>query len=79
MSKPIRCFTCGKVLGNKYEKYEKYIDKEQAYIDLGITRYCCKNILMTSIDTYDLFTGYQTFPNTITLKTEKVNIIHNGR
>ena len=53
--------------------------KEQAYLDLGITRYCCKNILMTSIDTYELFTGYQTFPNTITLKTEKAQIIHNAR
>ena len=41
---PIRCFTCGKVLGNKYEKFNKIKNKEKAYKELGITRYCCKNI-----------------------------------
>ena len=36
MSRPIRCFTCSKVLGNKYEKFDKYKDKEKAYKDLKI-------------------------------------------
>ncbi len=22
---PVRCFTCGKVIGNKYETYMKYV------------------------------------------------------
>jgi len=58
MSRPIRCFTCSKVLGNKYERFDKYDDKEQAYKDLGIERYCCKRMLLTSIDMYEIFKEY---------------------
>lgn len=38
MSRPIRCFTCSKVLGNKYEKFDKYDDKKLAFKELGIER-----------------------------------------
>ena len=31
MSIPIRCFTCGKVLGNKHERFLLYNDKEKAF------------------------------------------------
>ncbi len=58
MSRPIRCFTCSKVLGNKYERFDEYDDKEQAYKDLRIDRYCCKRMLLTSIDTYEIFKEY---------------------
>lgn len=60
MAHPIRCFTCSKVLGNKYERFEKYEDKEQAYKDLGIERYCCKRMLLTSINTFDFQIQYLT-------------------
>jgi DNA-directed RNA polymerase subunit N len=79
MSRPIRCFTCSKVLGNKYEKFDKYKDKTKAFLELGIERYCCKTMLLTSIDTQVLFEGYENFPPSITLKTEKAKIIHNAR
>ena len=55
MSRPIRCFTCSKVLGNKYEKFDKYKDKEKGFKELGIERYCCMRMLLTSIDTYEFF------------------------
>ena len=79
MSMPIRCFSCGKVLGNKYEKFNSYKNKESAFKDLGIIRYCCKNILLTSIDTNDLLSGYEQFPPSVKLKTEKANSIHLAR
>ena len=79
MSRPIRCFTCNKVLGNKYERFDKYKDKVKAFSELGIERYCCKNVLLTSIDTQDLFSGFENFPNSIELKTEKAKIIHHAR
>lgn len=79
MSIPIRCFSCGKVLGNKYEIFNSYKDKQQAFIDLKIERYCCKNILLTSIDTEDLLSGYDKFPESITLKEEKAVSIHLAR
>ena len=82
MSRPIRCFTCSKVLGNKYEKFDKYQDKQQAYKDLDITRYCCMRMLLTSIDTYDLFKDYTTenLHPSITVKTElSEDRIYNAR
>lgn len=79
MSCPIRCFTCGKVLGNKYEKFIEYEDSVKAFNELGITRYCCKRILLTTIDTEELLKEYDNFPSSVTLKKEKAFIIHNAR
>ena len=76
---PSRCFSCGKVLANKHEKFLKYQNKEQAFKDLGITRYCCKTILLSNIDTQELLSGYEEFPDSIILKTESALSIHNAR
>jgi len=80
MSIPIRCFTCGKVIANKWERFCQYTDKEQAFKDLRIERYCCKRMLFTNIDTESLLSQYTTLPDNIRLKENKAeNIIHNGR
>ena len=79
MSRPIRCFSCGKVLGNKYERFDTYKNKELAFKNLGIQRYCCKSVLLTSIDTQELFQGYENFPESITLKLEHALSIHDAR
>ena len=82
MAHPIRCFTCSKVLGNKYERFEKYEDKEQAYKDLGIERYCCKRMLLTSIDTFEMFKNFTItdLHHTIQIKQEtSTNRIYNAR
>lgn len=55
--KPIRCYTCGKVLGNKWEIIEKLLREgrklSEVYNMLMIRRYCCKRIVMTSVDMMD--------------------------
>lgn len=82
MSRPIRCFTCSKVLGNKYEIFDTYVDKKQAFIDLKIERYCCKRMLLTSIDTHDLFQHYtlEHIPKYIKCKEEQTpDRIYNAR
>lgn len=76
---PIRCFTCGKVLGNKYEKFNNYKDKEQAYNDLGIQRYCCKTILLTNIDTSEFMQDYTNFPGCVKIKETYCKRIYDGR
>ena len=52
---PVRCFTCGNVIADIFEEYKtKVKDKEKpAKIlnDLGIKRYCCRRMLLTSIET----------------------------
>lgn len=52
---PIRCFTCGKVIANKEELFLK-LKKEnkepkEIFKILGFSRYCCKRMIMSSIDT----------------------------
>ena len=43
---PVRCVTCGKVLGNLWESYQNKIQSgvsiEQALNDVGLHRYCCR-------------------------------------
>lgn len=58
--KPIRCYTCGKVLGNKWLMVDKLVKSgvslKDVYDRIGIYRYCCKRIVMTSYeDTTTLF------------------------
>ena len=54
---PVRCYTCGKVIGNKWERYKKMekkeIPKKEIFNDLKITRYCCKRMLIAHVDTID--------------------------
>lgn len=53
--KPVRCYTCGKVLGNKWCTVEKRaadgVPMKQIYDDIGVTRYCCKRTVLASYDT----------------------------
>jgi len=80
MSIPIRCFTCGKVIANKWEKYLTYQDKQIAFKQLKIERYCCKRMFLTNIDMEETLGKYTNLPPNITLKQEKdTNCIHNGR
>ncbi len=51
---PVRCFTCGKVLGNKWQTYNELIESGKSINDalnhLGLTRYCCRTLMMGHVD-----------------------------
>lgn len=68
---PIRCFTCNKVIADKYDYYmEEFAKLEKSGIkneeedykyfsnihtkkildDLGLTRYCCRRMLLSTSD-----------------------------
>ncbi|MEM3519196.1 MAG: DNA-directed RNA polymerase subunit N [Candidatus Hadarchaeales archaeon] len=55
--RPIRCFTCGKLLGDKYAIFEERVKKgeepKKVLDDLGLKRYCCRSTVLTSIDMMD--------------------------
>lgn len=67
MDYPIRCFTCGKVLGNKFEKYNELKKKGKKVSEilhiLGITRICCRQVMMCSIDLTEKINKYSNNPN----------------
>jgi len=60
---PVRCYTCGKVVGNKWNHYNDLCKEgktqEQAFQLLGLRRYCCKRVLLGHIDIIDTLMAYQ--------------------
>ncbi len=50
MSFPIRCFSCNKVIGNKYEEYKANIESglspSEALTIAGARRYCCRRMFL---------------------------------
>ena len=54
---PVRCFTCGKVVGSAYEPFvertEKGEDPEMVLDDLGLERYCCRRMIIAHVDLVD--------------------------
>jgi DNA-directed RNA polymerase subunit N len=51
---PVRCFSCGKPIGQLWEKFKKKVDsgEEPAKVleELGIERYCCRAALLGQAD-----------------------------
>jgi DNA-directed RNA polymerase subunit N len=54
---PVRCFTCGKVIGSAYPTFVKRVqlgeDPKQVLDDLGVTRYCCRRMIVAHADLID--------------------------
>ncbi|MFQ6025262.1 MAG: DNA-directed RNA polymerase subunit N [Nitrosopumilaceae archaeon] len=52
---PVRCFTCGKLFSDKFEEYQSKVksgeDPAKVLDSLGFTRYCCRRMLLTSLET----------------------------
>ena len=64
---PIRCFTCGKVIGNKWHRYLQLLSekKEMAQIfeELGLNRYCCRRMIISHVDLIEKLLKYNSKPN----------------
>lgn len=54
---PIRCFTCGKIVGDKWEEYDRRVksgeEAGKVLDDLGLTRYCCRRMLLSNVEIID--------------------------
>ena len=54
---PVRCFTCGKVVGSAYEPFKersaKGEDPAEVLNDLGLDRYCCRRMVLAHLDLVD--------------------------
>ncbi|MHA1230623.1 MAG: DNA-directed RNA polymerase subunit N [Candidatus Helarchaeota archaeon] len=61
---PIRCFTCGKVIADKWEIYEERVNKGEHPKDvldsLGLKRICCRRMLITFKNLIDEISKFET-------------------
>ena len=52
---PVRCFTCGNLVSDKFEEYQNRVksSEEPAKVldSLGIERYCCRRMMLTTVET----------------------------
>ena len=60
---PIRCFSCGKVVGDKWETYLEYLQDDtmtegDALDKLKLRRYCCRRMVLTHVDLIEKFLRY---------------------
>jgi DNA-directed RNA polymerase subunit N len=53
---PVRCFTCGKVIGHLYELFKKRLedgeDPAKVLDDLKVKRYCCRRMFLAHVDLF---------------------------
>ena len=55
---PIRCFSCGSLIGDKWEEYNRRVNvekenPEKVLNDLGVKNYCCRRMLISHVDLID--------------------------
>lgn len=54
---PVRCFSCGKVIGDKWEEFKRRVEvgenSREVLDDLGIERYCCRRMLLSHVEIID--------------------------
>jgi len=54
---PVRCFTCGKVVSDKWEEFTSRVkageDPKKVLDSLGVNRYCCRRMILAHIEITD--------------------------
>ena len=54
---PIRCFTCGNLIADKWDEYNQLKDNgvapEEIFKKLDLERYCCRRMLIAHVDLID--------------------------
>lgn len=62
---PIRCYTCGKLTGNKWQPYQDMISDGktpgEALDKLGLKRICCRRLLLGHVELIDNILQYEHF------------------
>ena len=64
---PIRCYSCGKVIGDKWNKYQILLQKGtsagEALTELGLKRYCCRRMILSHVNLIDKILMYSDTPD----------------
>ncbi|MCE7743096.1 MAG: DNA-directed RNA polymerase subunit N [Candidatus Heimdallarchaeota archaeon] len=56
---PVRCFTCGTLIADKWDEFVKRIDEgenpQKILDDLNVKRWCCRRMLVSHTDLIEDF------------------------
>jgi len=59
---PVRCFTCGKVIGDRWEEFARRTKQGESpgkvLDELGMKRYCCRRMFISHVEVIDEFLKY---------------------
>jgi DNA-directed RNA polymerase subunit N len=59
---PVRCFTCGAVIGDLYEDYKKLTkekgDAGMALDSMGVERFCCRRMFVSHVEMMNVISKY---------------------
>lgn len=59
---PVRCFTCGKLVADKYNEFVSRVksgEEPKTVLDsMGFKRYCCRRMLIAAMDVVDQLMPY---------------------
>ena len=59
---PIRCFSCGGLIGDKWEEFAQRVkngEKPGRVLDeLGVNRYCCRRMILSNVEIIDEILKY---------------------
>ena len=62
MEFPVRCFTCGAIVGDLYEQYKNLVKakstNEEALNSLNVERYCCRRMFISHVEVIDSISKY---------------------
>ena len=54
---PVRCFTCGTLIGDKWETFAQRVaggeNPGKVLDDLNVKRYCCRRMLLSNVEIID--------------------------
>lgn len=61
---PVRCFSCGSVIADKWEAWKNNLSAgmsvSDALDDVGIMRYCCRRLYVSHVDLIDEVAPFST-------------------
>jgi len=70
---PVRCFTCGTLIADKYATYSDRVkageDSAKVMDELGVKRYCCRRMFLATVETI-----YQVLPYYEALRRRKQEV-----
>ncbi len=54
---PVRCFTCGKVIADRWEEFSSRVksgeEPKKVLDELGMDRFCCRRMFISHVDVID--------------------------